>query len=84
MNEQLFTDGKAYEELMGRWSRVAGAAFLDRLDVPEAMRWLDAGCGNGGLDPDLFVCAGRGERDRSVGGATRLCAEPAGDENRGI
>jgi hypothetical protein len=29
MAEQLFTDGKAYERLMGRWSRLAGAAFLD-------------------------------------------------------
>jgi ubiquinone/menaquinone biosynthesis C-methylase UbiE len=47
MADQLFTDGKAYERLMGRWSRLAGAAFLDWLNVPQAMRWLDAGCGNG-------------------------------------
>ena len=24
----LFTDGKAYERLMGRWSQLAGAKFL--------------------------------------------------------
>ena len=31
----LFTDGKAYERLMGRWSQVAGAKFLDWLDSAE-------------------------------------------------
>jgi SAM-dependent methyltransferase len=54
VNPQLFTDGKAYERLMGRWSRVAGAALLDWLDVPKAMRWLDAGCGNGAFTEEIF------------------------------
>ena len=30
---QLFTDGKAYERIMGRWSRLAGDSFLDWLDA---------------------------------------------------
>jgi ubiquinone/menaquinone biosynthesis C-methylase UbiE len=55
MAEQLFTDGKAYERLMGRWSRLAGAAFLDWLNVPKAMRWLDAGCGNGAFTEEIIV-----------------------------
>jgi ubiquinone/menaquinone biosynthesis C-methylase UbiE len=58
MAEQLFTDGKAYERLMGRWSRLAGAAFLDWLNVPKAMRWLDAGCGNGAFTEEIIArCA---------------------------
>src|ERR1700733_6886159 len=58
MADQLFNDGKAYERLMGRWSRVAGAAFLDWLDVPQAMRWLDAGCGNGAFTEEIIArCA---------------------------
>jgi SAM-dependent methyltransferase len=42
-----FTDGKAYERLMGRWSQLAGATFLDWLGLPPGLKWLDVGCGNG-------------------------------------
>src|SRR6516165_6345019 len=49
MNEapNLFADGKAYERLMGRWSRLAGEKFLHWLDAPKNLKWLDVGCGNG-------------------------------------
>jgi ubiquinone/menaquinone biosynthesis C-methylase UbiE len=43
----LFADGEAYERLMARWSRSAGEIFLDWLDIPTNLRWLDVGCGNG-------------------------------------
>jgi ubiquinone/menaquinone biosynthesis C-methylase UbiE len=43
----LFTDGEAYEQVMGRWSRLVGEHFLDWLDVPSGVRWADIGCGNG-------------------------------------
>ena len=42
-----FTDGAAYERLMGRWSRAAGEVFLDWLALPVGLRWLDVGCGTG-------------------------------------
>jgi len=42
-----FTDGEAYERLMGRWSRHVGVQFLDWLDLPKGLRCLDVGCGNG-------------------------------------
>ena len=42
-----FTDGKAYELVTGRWSRVAGEKFLDWLSLPIGLRWLDIGCGTG-------------------------------------
>jgi SAM-dependent methyltransferase len=45
--EQLFTDGAAYERLMGRWSRRVGDVFLEWLDAPKGLRWLDVGCGTG-------------------------------------
>ena len=58
MADQLFTDGRAYERLMGRWSRVAGATFLDWLNVPKAMRWVDVGCGNGAFTEEIIArCA---------------------------
>lgn len=50
MNEPAkirFEDGAAYEEMMGRWSRVTGETFLDWLAPPPRMRWVDVGCGNG-------------------------------------
>jgi ubiquinone/menaquinone biosynthesis C-methylase UbiE len=43
----LFTDGQAYERLMGRWSRAAGEVFLDCLLLPKGLNWLDVGCGTG-------------------------------------
>src|SRR4051794_21307904 len=42
-----FSDGSAYERLMGRWSRIVGEDFLPWIDVPDGKRWLDVGCGNG-------------------------------------
>jgi len=42
-----FTDGAAYEQFMGRWTRAAGAIFLDWVAPPRGARWLDIGCGTG-------------------------------------
>ena len=42
-----FNDGAAYEQMMGRWSRLAGEIFLDWLAPRSGLRWLDVGCGNG-------------------------------------
>ena len=40
--DKLFTDGEAYERLMGRWSRLVGEIFLGWLDVPKGLRWLES------------------------------------------
>ena len=42
-----FDDSAAYERFMGRWSRAAGAVFVDWLAAPARARWLDVGCGTG-------------------------------------
>ena len=42
-----FDDGEAYEDFMGRWSLLAGNAFLDWLSPARGLRWVDVGCGNG-------------------------------------
>lgn len=42
-----FDDGAAYERFMARWSRAAGAVFLDWVAPPRDARWLDVGCGTG-------------------------------------
>ena len=54
----FFADGEAYERLMGRWSRLAGEIFLDLLEIPAKLRWLDVGCGNGAFTEALIArCA---------------------------
>lgn len=40
-----FDDGAAYEIMMGCWSILVGARFLDWLGVPDGSRRLDAGDG---------------------------------------
>ncbi len=56
--QNLFADGKAYERLMGRWSRLAGTQFLDWLDAPANLKWIDVGCGNGAFTQVLIArCA---------------------------
>ena len=42
-----FNDGEAYEDFMGKWSRLAGEKFLAWLGARPGGRWLDVGCGNG-------------------------------------
>ncbi|MEI8144222.1 MAG: methyltransferase domain-containing protein [Alphaproteobacteria bacterium] len=42
-----FQDGAAYERMMGRWSRLAGETFLDWVQAPSGLNWVDVGCGNG-------------------------------------
>src|SRR6516164_3357540 len=55
---ELFTDGEAYERMMGRWSRLTGETFLAWLDLPKGLRWLDVGCGNGAFTEEIITrCA---------------------------
>jgi ubiquinone/menaquinone biosynthesis C-methylase UbiE len=54
----MFSDGKAYERMMGRWSKRAGMVFLDWLDPPQNLRWVEVGCGNGAFTEELIArCA---------------------------
>ncbi|HXZ21438.1 MAG TPA: class I SAM-dependent methyltransferase [Pseudolabrys sp.] len=57
-SHKLFTDGEAYERMMGRWSRRVGETFLDWLELPKGLRWLDVGCGNGAFTEEIIArCA---------------------------
>jgi SAM-dependent methyltransferase len=59
MSDQIrFDDGASYERYMGRWSKLAGEAFLAWLAPPSGLRWLDVGCGNGAFTEMLVArCA---------------------------
>lgn len=53
--EQIrFNDGASYERYMGKWSQLAGEAFLDWLAPAPGQRWLDVGCGNGAFTERLI------------------------------
>ena len=47
MTGHTFSDGEAYEQFMGRWSREIGKAFLTWLQPRRGAHWLDVGCGTG-------------------------------------
>jgi ubiquinone/menaquinone biosynthesis C-methylase UbiE len=48
-----FDDGASYERMMGTWSRLAGAIFIDWLAAPSGLKWIDVGCGNGAFTEHL-------------------------------
>lgn len=43
-----------YELMMGRWSRLLTASFVDHVGLVEGCRVLDAGCGTGALCAELI------------------------------
>ena len=49
--------GDAYERYVGRWSRRVAPAFLDWLDLPGGLRWVDVGCGTGALSSAILDLA---------------------------
>ncbi|MEW5534765.1 class I SAM-dependent methyltransferase, partial [Streptomyces virginiae] len=77
----VWAEGGAYERYMGRWSRRVAEVFVDRLDVPAGLRWLDVGCGTGALTAAVAArCRPRAVLglDRSAGflRAARAAAPP--------
>lgn len=47
INMERWTSGAAYDQWMGRWSRLLAQEFLKWLDVPSGLRWIDVCCGSG-------------------------------------
>jgi len=43
------TSGADYERWMGRWSRLLAHEFLEWLNIPGGLRWIDICCGSGVL-----------------------------------
>lgn len=41
--------GESYDLYMGRWSRQVAPRFLDWLNPPDHLNWLEIGCGTGAL-----------------------------------
>jgi ubiquinone/menaquinone biosynthesis C-methylase UbiE len=49
-----WTSGAAYDQWMGRWSRLVAEVFVGWLALPQNLRWLDVCCGSGVLT-DVIV-----------------------------
>lgn len=47
----------AYENYMGRWSRLVAAQFIDWLAPGAGLNWLDVGCGTGALTAAILHSA---------------------------
>src|SRR5512138_2707252 len=55
-SSDTWTAGAAYEDFMGRWSRLLAPRFVSWLSVRPGADWLDVGCGTGSLAD--AICAG--------------------------
>jgi SAM-dependent methyltransferase len=47
MTTDRWTSGSHYDQWMGRWSRLLAHEFLQWLNLPGGLRWLDVCCGSG-------------------------------------
>jgi len=48
-NANMFSDAKAYDRFMGRWSTLAAPLLVDFADIPDSGQVLDIGSGTGAL-----------------------------------
>lgn len=46
--------GDAYELFIGRWNSLVAVEFLDWLELPGGLRWVDVGCGTGALSEAIL------------------------------
>jgi SAM-dependent methyltransferase len=51
----MWSDADAYEQYIGRWSRLVAAEFVDWVAVPDGAAWLDVGCGSGALSQAILA-----------------------------
>lgn len=53
----VWASGDAYEQYVGRWSRLVAREFIRWLAVSEGRQWLDVGCGTGALSQTILSLA---------------------------
>jgi SAM-dependent methyltransferase len=53
----VWASGDAYEQYVGRWSRLVAKEFIRWLAIPVDRQWLDVGCGTGALSQTILTLA---------------------------
>lgn len=56
-DRDTWASGSRYEDFMGRWSRLLAARFVEWLQAPAGVHWLDVGCGTGAMTSAICACA---------------------------
>ncbi len=64
--DQLFTDGAAYERLIGCWSHCVGDVFIGWIKAVTILLWLDIGYGTGGFTEQLILGCSPQRRSGSI------------------
>jgi SAM-dependent methyltransferase len=57
MGASMWADAEAYEQYIGRWSRLVATEFLAWLAVPNGAAWLDLGTGSGALSQAVLTAS---------------------------
>ena len=57
VTSNVWGSGDAYEQYVGRWSRIVASEFLKWLAVLDRGHWLDVGCGTGALTEIILAIA---------------------------
>src|SRR6185437_355749 len=52
--KDMWVNGAAYENYVGRWSKLVAGQFLKSLEIPSDSKWLDVGCGTGILSQTIL------------------------------
>ncbi|MBD0278959.1 MAG: methyltransferase domain-containing protein [Flavisolibacter sp.] len=66
--DDTWNSSDPYEYFMGRWSTLIAPEFLDWLNAPHHLAWLDVGCGTGALSEAIY---------RKCQPATLCCMDPS-------
>ncbi len=53
----VWAGAAAYEQYVGRWSRLVAPGFITWLGRPPGAAWLDVGCGTGALSESILALA---------------------------
>ena len=56
-HHDVWAEGDLYESYVGQWSRQVASLFLEWLDAPRGLEWLDVGCGTGAMTKTILLRA---------------------------
>lgn len=61
VSKEVWESSAAYERYVGRWSRAVAGRFVEWLELPPGLFWVDVGCGTGALTATVLDSAAPAE-----------------------